>query len=209
MSNLKFLMPLVIVLCSSPALAAIDCSSLNANAVGFVSYKQKGAADATLVNLLQKPTKLDVCGVKINGGNGTYSFQARDGASLSQLFAGNGLRWPVQMASMDSIGGEPSLVEAATLSITLPPESTKGIRLGGSFSGDLSTFSEIVVKADGGKLQTLLKDMRFSSLYFNPKTTKKIELYVKSPNKLTWTRMTFDVPSNKLTFYKSSAYPGK
>lgn len=205
----KLIMPLMIALCSNSALAAVDCSTVTANAAGFVGYKQQGASDITSFRLLEKPTNLSVCGLKISSDGNSYSFQAPNIASLSKLFSGQGTSWKLMMAELSSIGGQPALTESARLSVTFPPESAKGIRLGGSFSGDLSTSSVISVRANDGKLQTLLKDMKFTSLYFDPKTTKKLELYIKSPSKLTWTRMLFDIANNKLTFYKNSTYPSK
>lgn len=207
--KLRWILPLTAILSSGSALAAIDCTTLAANTAGFVGYKQQGATDITSLNLLKKPVSTSICGIKINSNSNSYSVQAKDIPTLSRLFGGSGSKWPLMMISLSSIGGEPGLTEAATLSITFPPESNKGIRIGGSFSGNLSPYSEIIVRVNDSKLQTLLKDVRFTALYFDPKTTKKLDLYVKTPDKLTWTRATLDIKAAKMTFYKTSAYPAK
>lgn len=209
MKHLRLILPLALALGLTTAQAAIDCSTLTASAAGTVGYRQQGSTDVTPLNLLQKPTKTTLCGVKIDSDRNSYSFQAKDIASLSKLFDGQGMKWPLMLATQTSIGGTPSMVQAANLSVTFPPDAPKGIRIGGSFDGSLSPRSEIVVRANGGKLQTLLKDINFTPLYFDAKSTKKIELYVKSPDQLTWTRLLFDVPNAKMTFFRTSTYPSK
>lgn len=212
----KCCLPLVLGLCSTSAWAATDCSTLKVSANGYLAYSDKEAfpnpVKKTELDLSQvkKPTKISVCGVIITADSNTYSYQARDIATLSRIFGGYGMGWSFSLLSVHDRGGKQTYTQAATTKVDLPDGlMNQNVKISGYFSGDLPATSLMAVRANDGKLQPLLFDNRFREVTLDPKTTKKIDIYIKAPNLLVWTRMSLDVRGSKMTFYKSSPFPAK
>lgn len=216
MNRLKYVFPLMLILCTTSALAETDCSTFKVNANGYVKYSDKEVFPnppkvyELKLSLVKKSTKLNVCGVTIIADSNTYSYQAKDIPTLSKIFGGYGMGWTLELLNARNKGGNWVYSQAATSSIELPNGLlNQQVKISGYFSGDLAATSLMAVRANDGKLQPLLFNNQFREVLLDPASTKKIDIYIKTANPIIWKRMSLDVRNSKMTFYKVSPFPTK
>lgn len=194
-----------------------DCSTLTLNPNGGVYYRDvENFPDPVRENKIDleqqtKPMQQTVCGFTLTADANSYSFKAKDIATLSRAMGGFGQGWTYDIYGKSVSSGKTVYTKAASLNIALPDGLMHtSVEITGYFVGTfLPSGALMAVKINGGALKPLLYSGSFRSLKADPKTTSQLDLYIKSSKSVVWERMSLDVRNSKMTFYKKAAFPAK
>lgn len=194
-----------------------DCSTLRLNPNGGVNYRDvevfPNPAQTHRLDLEQqtKTFKRTLCGVTLTADAKSYSFQAKDVVALSRAMGGYGQGWSYEVFGKSVSNGKTGYIKAANLDIVLPDGLMNGeVKVSGYFVGGfLPKDALMTVKVNGGSLKPLLYNGTFRTVTADPKTTKLLEVFVKSSKPVIWEKMTLDVRSAKMTFTKKASFPTK
>ena len=199
------------------AAAQPDCSTLRLSPNGGVNYRDievfPNPAQAHRLDLEQqtKPFKRTLCGVILTADAKSYSFQAKDVVTLSRAMGGYGQGWSYEIYGKSVSNGKTGYIKAANLDVALPDGLINGtVKVRGYFIGAfLPNDALMAVKINGGPLKPLLYNGSFRAVTADPKTTKLLELFIKSSKPVIWEKMTLDVRNAKMTFVKKAVSPAK
>lgn len=207
----------VLISLSTATAAQPDCSTLTLSPNGGVKYRDvevfPNPAKTNSIDLEQqtKPLKRTICGITLTADPNSYSFKAKDISTLSRAMGGYGQGWGYEIYGKSVSNGKTSYARAASLKVALPDGLMhKSVEISGYFVGSfLPKDALMAVKINGGPLKPLLYNGSFRSVEADPKSTKLLELFIKSSKPVIWEKMTLDVRNSKMTFAKKAVFPGK